>query len=122
MDSAAADTSLNTGDRAREALLKTVGVGDDWDGIVYSYDEQRFSPLTDINDRNVGELGIAWYADLEDARGQEATPVVVDGVMYVSHAWSKVDAWVDRKHTSELQSLMRSSYAVFCLQKKTRHP
>src|SRR3546814_1059204 len=93
MDSAAADTSLNTGDRAREALLKTVGVGDDWDGIVYSYDEQRFSPLTDINDRNVGELGIAWYADLEDARGQEATPVVVDGVMYVSHAWSKVDAW-----------------------------
>src|SRR3546814_7934384 len=25
------------------------------------------------------------------------------------------------EHTSELQSLMRSSYAVFCLQKKTHH-
>src|SRR3546814_3229298 len=25
------------------------------------------------------------------------------------------------EHTSELQSLMRSSYAVFCLKKKTRH-
>src|SRR3546814_1315304 len=30
------------------------------------------------------------------------------------------DEWLDRKeHTSELQSLMRNSYAVFCLQKKT---
>src|SRR3546814_10712241 len=26
----------------------------------------------------------------------------------------------DRKHTSELQSLMRISYAVFCLKKKTQ--
>src|SRR3546814_3701986 len=26
------------------------------------------------------------------------------------------------EHTSELQSLMRISYAVFCLEKKTRHP
>src|SRR3546814_6213210 len=25
------------------------------------------------------------------------------------------------EHTSELQSLMRTSYAVFCLKKKTRH-
>src|SRR3546814_2441101 len=73
-DSASADTSLDTAERASEALLKTGGNGDDWAGIGYSYDEQRFSPLTDINDKNVGELGIAWYADLEDARGQEATP------------------------------------------------
>ena len=85
--------SLDDAEKASEALLKTGGNGDDWAGIGYSYDEQRFSPLTDINDKNVGELGIAWFADLEDARGQEATPVVVDGVMYVSHAWSKVDAW-----------------------------
>src|SRR3546814_124628 len=92
-DSASADTSLDTAERASEALLKTGGNGDDWAGIGYSYDEQRFSPLTDINDKNVGELGIAWYADLDDARGQEATPVVVDGVMYVTHAWSKVSAW-----------------------------
>src|SRR3546814_350718 len=69
-DSASADTSLDTAERASEALLKTGGNGDDWAGIGYSYDEQRFSPLTDINDKNVGELGIAWYADLADARGQ----------------------------------------------------
>ena len=85
--------TLDDAEKASETLLKTGGNGDDWAGIGYSYDEQRFSPLTDINDKNVGGLGIAWFADLEDARGQEATPVVVDGVMYVSHAWSKVDAW-----------------------------
>ena len=85
--------SLDAAEKASETLLKTGGNGDNWGAIGYSYDEQRFSPLTDINDKNVGQLGLAWSADLDDARGQEATPVVVDGVMYVTHAWSKVSAW-----------------------------
>jgi quinohemoprotein ethanol dehydrogenase len=92
-DSISGGASLDAAEKASETLLKTGGNGDDWGGIGYSYDEQRFSPLTDINDANVGQLGIAWFADLDDARGQEATPVVVDGTLYVSHAWSKVDAW-----------------------------
>ncbi len=92
-DSITGGGSLDAAEQASETLLKTGGNGDDWGGIGYSYDEQRFSPLTDINDKNVGQLGLAWTADLDDARGQEATPVVVDGVMYVTHAWSKVSAW-----------------------------
>lgn len=92
-DSLSGTAALDEAEKASETLLKTGGSGDDWGAIGFSYDEQRFSPLTDISDKNVGELGIAWTADLEDARGQEATPVVVDGVMYVSHAWSKVSAW-----------------------------
>src|SRR5690606_34374654 len=47
-----------------------------------TYNEQRFSPLAQINDTNVDELGLAWYFDLETFRGVEGTPVVVDGVMY----------------------------------------
>src|SRR3546814_5397403 len=31
---------------------------------------------------------------------------------------SQVSTWRSEEHTSELQSLMRISYAVFCLQKK----
>jgi PQQ-dependent dehydrogenase (methanol/ethanol family) len=58
--------------------------------------EQRFSPLDQINDSNVGELSLAWYADLDTKRGQEATPIVVDGVLYSTSAWSKVQA-VDGK-------------------------
>ncbi|NJS15405.1 MAG: PQQ-dependent dehydrogenase, methanol/ethanol family, partial [Sphingopyxis sp.] len=84
---------IDAGEAATAKLLTDGGNGDNWGAIGFSYDEQRHSPLTDINDGNVGTLGIAWFADLEDARGQEATPVVVDGKLYVSHAWSKVSAW-----------------------------
>ena len=57
-----------------------------------TYQEQRYSPLDQINADNVDELGLAWYYDLDTDRGQEATPIVVDGVMYMSTAWSKVKA------------------------------
>ena len=57
-----------------------------------TYNEQRFSPLKQIEAQNVGQLALAWYVDLDARRGQEATPLVVDGVMYFSTAWSKVFA------------------------------
>ncbi len=57
-----------------------------------TYGEQRFSPLIQINDQNVSHLGLAWFYDLDTNRGQEATPIVVDGVMYFTSAWSKVFA------------------------------
>lgn len=43
-----------------------------------------FSPLTSINAGNVKRLGFAWQYDLGTNRGQEATPIVVDGVMYTA--------------------------------------
>ena len=58
-----------------------------------TYSEQRFSPLSRITADNVKELGLAWYADLDTNRGQEATPLVIDGVLYVSTAWSMVKAY-----------------------------
>jgi len=61
-----------------------------------TWSEQRYSPLDQVNTSNVGELGLAWYVDLDTARGQEATPIVVDGVLYSTSAWSKVQA-VDAK-------------------------
>ena len=77
--------------------------GSDWGGIGFDAKEQRHSPLDQINESNVGELGIAWFKDLPDARGQEATPVVIDGKMYISTAWSKVFAY-DAKTGEELWS------------------
>ena len=58
-----------------------------------TYGEQRYSPLARINDKNVKTLGLAWFADLDTNRAQEATPLVVDGVMYISTAWSLVKAY-----------------------------
>ncbi len=57
------------------------------------YGEQRFSPLDQLNTENVSQLSLAWYADIDTSRGQEATPIVVDGAMYVSTAWSHVKAY-----------------------------
>ena len=58
-----------------------------------NYHEDRFSPLDQINDANVSQLGLAWYADIDTERGQESTPVVVDGVLYLTTAWSMVKAF-----------------------------
>ncbi len=58
-----------------------------------NYHEDRFSKLTQINDTNVNQLGLAWYADIDTERGQESTPIVVDGVMYLTTAWSMVKAY-----------------------------
>jgi len=66
-----------------------------------TYDEQRFSPLKQINDANVGQLGLAWYFDLRTHRGVEATPLVIDGVMYNISAWNITYA-LDAKTGREL--------------------
>ncbi|MBD2859447.1 PQQ-dependent dehydrogenase, methanol/ethanol family [Spongiibacter sp. KMU-158] len=57
-----------------------------------TYDEQRFSPLKQITDENAAKLGLDWYFNLPTNRGVEATPIVVDGVMYVTGSWSMVFA------------------------------
>jgi quinohemoprotein ethanol dehydrogenase len=57
-----------------------------------TFSEQRYSPLDQINAGSVEQLGLAWSLDLDTSRGQEATPIVVDGVMYSTSAWSKVQA------------------------------
>jgi quinohemoprotein ethanol dehydrogenase len=54
--------------------------------------ETRFSPLADINDGNVEKLGLDWYFDYPTARGLEATPLIVDGVIYTTGSWSMVFA------------------------------
>ena len=64
-----------------------------WLAAARDYNEQRFSTLEQINDKTVASLGLAWYGDIDTERGQEATPVVVDGVLYLTTAWSMVKAY-----------------------------
>jgi len=53
-----------------------------------TYDEQRYSLLKQINEKNASQLGLAWFYDQNTLRGIEGTPAVVDGVMYATSAWS----------------------------------
>ncbi|MEI7949302.1 MAG: hypothetical protein WCI66_03545 [Gammaproteobacteria bacterium] len=69
-------------------MLKADQDAGNWMSWGRTYSEQRFSPLTQINDKNVTQLGLAWFYDLDTFRGVEGTPVVVDGVMYTSSAWN----------------------------------
>jgi quinohemoprotein ethanol dehydrogenase len=64
-----------------------------WMSYGRDYDEQRFSPLTQISAQTVSNLGLAWFADFDTHRGQESTPLAIDGVIYVTTAWSKVYAF-----------------------------
>ena len=71
----------------------TAANSDEWLSHGRTYSEQRFSPLNQINDETIANLKLAWYADLPTARGIEATPIVVDGVMFTTGSWSIVYAY-----------------------------
>ena len=71
-----------------------------WLSYGRTYDEQRYSPLDQINKETIDQVGLAWFADMTTSRGQEATPIVVDGALYISTSWSNV--WAFNVRTGEL--------------------
>lgn len=72
--------------------VSIVEPGSDWLSYGRDYSEQRFSPLDEITRQNVDELDLAWSFDFPTARGMEATPLVHEGIIYVSTGWSHVYA------------------------------
>lgn len=64
----------------------------DWPSHGMDYTESRFSRLKQVNADNVKKLGLVWSYNMESTRGVEATPIVVDGIMYVTAPWSIVHA------------------------------
>ena len=71
---------------------KSIADSPDWSMYGRTYDEQRFSPLNQINEQNVSKLGLLWSHEFGTARGLEATPLVVNGVIYSTGEWSVVYA------------------------------
>ncbi len=74
---------------------RALGAADDTDNwLLYgrTYAEDRFSPLDQINDKNVDQLGLAWAADILSIDGIAATPLVIDGVVYMSSTFANVIA------------------------------
>ena len=73
----------------------------DWLAYGRDYGEQRFSPLTEVNKQTIKDLELAWSFDMYTNRGLEASPIVVDGIMYMTGSWSVVFA-VDAKTGEEI--------------------
>jgi len=74
-------------------LLKGTDDPATWAHYGGSYNEQRFSPLKKINDTNIKDLGLVWYADYDTNQNQHGSPLYVDGVIYVSTARNVVHAF-----------------------------
>ncbi len=85
----AASVAAVTGDRLKNAASEP----GQWMTYGGTYQEQRYSQLAQITPDNVSKLGLQWFADFETNRGQESTPLMIDGVLYVTESWSKVSAF-----------------------------
>ena len=85
--------AVSAAEKQFEQRLSTLELdADNWVLHGRTYKDQRFSPLDQISTDNVSQLGLSWYMDLPRDGGQEATPIVVDGVMYFSSTWGQVYA------------------------------
>ena len=76
-----------------QALLNAASDRDNWLLHGRSYDNQRFSPLTQINRENVKRLAIKTIIHTGQINSMEATPLVVDGILYVSTPSDHVQAY-----------------------------
>lgn len=68
----------------RQRLLAADSEPGNWPTTGRDFGKAHYSPLDLINTENVGRLGLAWDYETHTSRGMEATPVVIDGVMYTS--------------------------------------
>ncbi len=75
-----------------ERIINAESEPGNWIAHGRTYEEQRFSPLSKINKESVSDLGLAWYKDMGTNRALEATPIVVDGIMFFTSTWSRVYA------------------------------
>ena len=79
---------LTMGACKKSSPTAAVAAGVDWTMHGRTNDEQRFSPLSQINEQNIGQLGLLWDRELGTTRGLEATPLVSNGVIYTTGEWS----------------------------------
>ena len=98
-----ASPSENVGLIDTKRILAADDAPGDWLAYGRDYGEQRFSPLTQVNKETIGDLELAWSFDMYTNRGLEASPIIVDGIMYMTGSWSVVFA-VDAKTGEEIWS------------------
>jgi alcohol dehydrogenase (cytochrome c) len=75
------------------ALLRADSDSDNWRLHGRTYDNQRFSPLTQINKSTVGNLELIHTLHTGVANSFEATPLEIDGILYIVTATNHVQAY-----------------------------
>ena len=85
-------SALAAGDIDPARLRAADSEPQNWFTLGRDQNQTYYSPLAKIDASNVSRLGFAWAYNLGTTRGQEATPIVVDGTMYTSGTWGYVYA------------------------------
>ena len=76
----------------QDLLNRAAGDGNNFLHTNGNYEQTRFYPNRQINRDNVGKLRPAWIFQTDVAKSMETTPIVVNGVMYVTTAFDHVYA------------------------------
>ena len=100
MAEADSPSEVNSGVNGARIIAADLEPGN-WLSHGRSYDEQRFSPLENINTTNVDQLGLAWSFDYGIGTEVKATPIVVDGVIFTTGQLNTVYA-LDAKSGREI--------------------
>jgi quinohemoprotein ethanol dehydrogenase len=87
-----ADNQTKAGNVSEARAISDATEGDNWLLNGRTFDEQHFSPLKEVTDKNVSGLGLAWFLDIDSGMGIVSEPIVVDGIAYVSAPLSVVYA------------------------------
>ncbi len=87
---AVTEGAVKAGNVTEARVMAEASSGVNW--MVYggNFGSQHFSPLKQINDKNVGRLGLAWSLDVDSPMGLATEPIVVDGVIYATTSMDRV--------------------------------
>ncbi len=106
-DEKKAEQAEPVGSVSEKDLLNAASNNDNWLMYGRTYDAQRYSPLDQINKKNVNRLVPVWTFQTGVLDGFECTPLVIDGIMYVTTPWNHAYA-IDCKTGSQLWHYQKS--------------
>jgi quinohemoprotein ethanol dehydrogenase len=92
-----ASSAVAQADVSNKRILEESAAGENWFLKGGTFNGEHYSPLTQVNEENISDLGLEWMVDLPMQDGIATTPIVIDGVIYLSGAYSIVFA-VDAKN------------------------
>lgn len=87
------ENSINVPAVSSNMLLNSDEDADNW--LMYSgqYNGQRFSSLSEINDKNASQVVVGWIHQFDGQESiHETSPIVVDGTMFVTEAPNTIHA------------------------------
>ena len=111
--------AVKAGNVTEARVLAEAPRGRNWLVLGGNFGSQHYSPLKQINDKNVSRLGLAWSLDIDSPMGLANEPIVVDGVIYATGSLDRVYAidaasghllWQFDPHVR--LSVMRNSWAA----------